>query len=717
MSRPLRVLHIGNIANNAYNIVKALRERTDIEADCYTNHYKHYISQPEWEDADIGAVPCNDSEPVAWHTVDLKGFKRPAWYFETRTEAVDRACSLPAKDCLRFLGLVQTAPVPEARVRHWREMADAAAAGGNAHREDLLRLAQGRAPLEDDTFPTRKAWERHLRTEFRRLCVPPHTELYPSDFLNVPRNGLSEFFKEYDIIQAYGAGELIYPLLHAPAVPRVTFEHGTMRDFPFQTSTLGRTTMLAYKTAFANIITNADAIHNARRMGLDNAVFIPHPVDDTKFRPAPDAAFRNALLAEHDATYICLALARQNWAIKGNDRVLRGFADFIRKAGPGPKLFLGAWGQEVERTRQLMRQLHLQEHVVWLPPLPKRLLARYINAADVVLDQFVLGAFGTTTPEALACAKPVLLYYNHADHEWCLNEPPPVCNVRTESEICDALLKLYEGRTLYESLAARSHLWFKQYHSIDLVIQRHTDIYKKIASSRQHIRMPVRCYTQTPIDEEILCIVTCAAKNATEALHYLHGIHGKSVLEIFDTRIRKAAPRAHVVLLLATPLPELQDVAARLGWTTFITAEQCRSIIKKCGFRFLSALFCTKFVWRCALEYPFIMAEETARWHRHFMSAATIVSGTASPHNNPYVPQGIYSRAYCSMYVTMKGLFRSHFDKWQCISILTRYGVQIKPPVLDAPLPRVGIHNVEALAEHLDPAEFSMADVRGLIMP
>lgn len=32
----LRILHIGNIANNAYNIAKALREKTDIEADVFT---------------------------------------------------------------------------------------------------------------------------------------------------------------------------------------------------------------------------------------------------------------------------------------------------------------------------------------------------------------------------------------------------------------------------------------------------------------------------------------------------------------------------------------------------------------------------------------------------------------------------------------------------------------------------------------------------------
>ena len=60
MSRPLRVLHVGNVANNGYLNAKLLR-RVDVEADALCDEW-HMISQPEWEDAPID---WNGGDPEA----------------------------------------------------------------------------------------------------------------------------------------------------------------------------------------------------------------------------------------------------------------------------------------------------------------------------------------------------------------------------------------------------------------------------------------------------------------------------------------------------------------------------------------------------------------------------------------------------------------------------------------------------------------------------
>lgn len=50
--RPPRILHIGNIANNAYNNVKLLNKAgLDCDVICYD--YYHIMGCPEWEDADF----------------------------------------------------------------------------------------------------------------------------------------------------------------------------------------------------------------------------------------------------------------------------------------------------------------------------------------------------------------------------------------------------------------------------------------------------------------------------------------------------------------------------------------------------------------------------------------------------------------------------------------------------------------------------------------
>ena len=48
--RPLRVLHIGNVANNAYNNAKLLN-RAGLDCDVICYDYYHMMSCPEWEDA------------------------------------------------------------------------------------------------------------------------------------------------------------------------------------------------------------------------------------------------------------------------------------------------------------------------------------------------------------------------------------------------------------------------------------------------------------------------------------------------------------------------------------------------------------------------------------------------------------------------------------------------------------------------------------------
>ena len=50
--RKLRVLHIGNIANNAYNNARIQRQY-GIEADVICYDYYHIMSCPEWEDVTV----------------------------------------------------------------------------------------------------------------------------------------------------------------------------------------------------------------------------------------------------------------------------------------------------------------------------------------------------------------------------------------------------------------------------------------------------------------------------------------------------------------------------------------------------------------------------------------------------------------------------------------------------------------------------------------
>ena len=69
------MLHIGNIANNAYNNAK-IQRRIGIEADVCCYDYFHIMGCPEWEDADFEGDVGDPFFPD-WWAVDLKGLPSP----------------------------------------------------------------------------------------------------------------------------------------------------------------------------------------------------------------------------------------------------------------------------------------------------------------------------------------------------------------------------------------------------------------------------------------------------------------------------------------------------------------------------------------------------------------------------------------------------------------------------------------------------------------
>src|SRR5204863_8729280 len=78
MGRPLRVLHLGNIANNAFN--NALIQRLNgIDAYVIAGENYHIMFSPEWEEARFEGDYGDPFFPD-WTKVDLNGYARPSWF-------------------------------------------------------------------------------------------------------------------------------------------------------------------------------------------------------------------------------------------------------------------------------------------------------------------------------------------------------------------------------------------------------------------------------------------------------------------------------------------------------------------------------------------------------------------------------------------------------------------------------------------------------------
>lgn len=434
----MRVLHLGNLVNNGYLNAKFLRA-AGVEADVVADE-SHVISQPEWEEVDVETPSDHFSAldvPAAW--------TRPPWVLPIHDPAAAR----------RFRG------------QRWLEFR--ALLARNAPRLRVLHRS-----LRREYEPLRSVLGAPLTT--RDLAYALRISWYVRLLLDRP---LTPLFRAYDLIEAYAAHPII-PLVVAPERPYVAYEHGTLREIPYEPTPRGRLMSLAYRLADRVVITNADVHTSALRLGLDNVVFIPHIIDEKKYVAGPSPL--GDRLRREGADFVVVSVTRHDWHEKGNDVMISAFAT-LTKERPQAVLVLTEWGEEIDRSKRLIADLGVARNVEWMAPLSKRRLIDAYRAADVVLDQFVIGTFGGIAPEAMSCGTPVAMAFDAAIHAWCFSELPPILDARTSEQLAHHLIALSADETFRERVGRESREWICAHHSSRVVVDRHVRMYEEILAN------------------------------------------------------------------------------------------------------------------------------------------------------------------------------------------------------------------------------------------
>lgn len=483
--RRLRVLHVGNIANNAYLNAKNLR-LAGVEADVLCNDYYHIMGCPEWEDAEVPDHWGNDFGPN-WKKAGIGEYPRPSWFFQGPLIA----CFFIMRGRTVRNGLWRFLMLRLGALVNWVGAGEYRSAG--IFLIALLVYRAGRllglfAPRTDASGATLAgssdgiaassksgsylSFEKSLKQKFKN-CFPARPGLTGDELKNYffARVLFKGIFEYYDIVHCYGASAISG--LVANNRPYAAFEHGTIRDIPFQNDSLGKLTALAYREANHVFITNCDAIRAAQELSLSKYSFVPHPVNEDHIEPDERVkVLRDSLEKEHNADFIIFHPARHHWTAerhpsweKGNDLFVRGFAEFLKSTDPRAFAVFVEWGHTVAETKALLRKLGIADRIVWIKPQPNRAMVRYILASDVVADQFFLGAFGSLTPKALLCRRPVLLNLDEDIHRWALPEMPPVENVKSPEQITAALVHLYTDEAFRRARGDQCFDWYYKYHS------------------------------------------------------------------------------------------------------------------------------------------------------------------------------------------------------------------------------------------------------------
>jgi hypothetical protein len=457
--RAPRILMIGNIANNAFKNSYVLRKH-GVHCDVLCYDYYHVMGCPEWELARFDTEAIEFDTPD-WSRIDLGGFERPRWFAQGRLfTALDYLIALNENS----------------------DQADALWSALASERDSAGQLCEASSIAAPSDFTVASAAASRLASlyaiTFPDRPAPPTVAAIESQYLSLLLENVrfKRVFAHYDVVIGYSTDGIL-PLMFGKR-PYVCFEHGTIRTLPFEPSTVGQMCALSYACADDVLISNCDNIVAARRLKLGSFRFLPHAMlEDGRTDPAVPA-LRQSLLDDHNADFIIFHPSRQHWSAtedlnweKGNDRLIKAFARFVGDTRPSALLIMVEWGQHVEASRALVEQLGISKRVVWLKPRPMVEVGQYVAAADVLADQFVIGAWGAIMPHGMMLGLPTMLYVNEDVHKWCFPQMPPVLNARNEVFIYKALV-LSTSQDYKNYISVIGPEWYNKYHSENIVAGR-----------------------------------------------------------------------------------------------------------------------------------------------------------------------------------------------------------------------------------------------------
>jgi glycosyltransferase involved in cell wall biosynthesis len=198
--------------------------------------------------------------------------------------------------------------------------------------------------------------------------------------------------------------------------------------------------MRFYRPFLERIVNAADAvvvatpahISSSRQLGLvhdrSKLRIVPYGLDFAPFRTSPELEAQvQAIRSRLGAKHVLFALGRHVY--------YKGFRHLIRAMGgiPDAVLVLGGAGPLLEEHRRLVRNLSLEDRVVFPGRIREASLPAYYHACDVFCmpSTHPSEAFGLVQLEAMACARPVVccslgngVNYVHQDGVNGLAVPP-----------------------------------------------------------------------------------------------------------------------------------------------------------------------------------------------------------------------------------------------------------------------------------------------------
>jgi glycosyltransferase involved in cell wall biosynthesis len=225
---------------------------------------------------------------------------------------------------------------------------------------------------------------------------------------------------------------------------------------------LGNLVRSSFAGARVFLASNPWTFAHARRYGFQHVVYLPLTLDETIYVEGSGSS-RHEWNTSGGSFYV-LSSSRLDERNKGSSIGIEGFALFASNH-PGARLVLIGWGAGSKETKALVEKLGIADKVIYLPVSAKARIRDYLRSADVFLDQFVLGYFGSAGLEALACGLPVIGRIEAEQYDAiCETGAPPILNAMTPDEVGEHLRLLAGDTQRHQYVRQESRQWFLENH-------------------------------------------------------------------------------------------------------------------------------------------------------------------------------------------------------------------------------------------------------------
>jgi len=186
---------------------------------------------------------------------------------------------------------------------------------------------------------------------------------------------------------------------------------------------------------------------------------------------------KNDLVVFHHARHLWTS-SPDSISWKRNDKLIKGFAAFVRKSKGDvkPCLIMCEYGPDVGASKKLIAELGIETQVRWFPPMSRKDIMIGIHLSDIGCGDFQIGSLlGGVNYEVLATGKPFMHYRDDDLYKNLSHELYPLMNVNTPDEMTHALCDYMARPDYYKEMGIQGRQWLQKY-AIDYPVDEYVKL-------------------------------------------------------------------------------------------------------------------------------------------------------------------------------------------------------------------------------------------------